>query len=111
MLSGQVQGNDPMLFQHSAPVLIVIHSQFSVLSAGFLLLNSRSGCLLSLASNISSILLYNVYELLTIISKDTNTYGYFDEEFWQKQTTWKCGLSFGLLQIAIALVLTVLMTK
>ena len=34
----------------------------------------------------------------------------WNEDFWKKQTTWKCGLSFALIELVLCGVLAVLLT-
>ena len=121
-------------------MLVVGHGQWGVLSAALVLLNSRSGCILTAAHAILLALGANMYNLRPLLLKyvtwvyragtpkfkkyspclprlefqvdqlhiDKSTA--FQDEFWAKQKTWKCGLDFVALEFLLAVLLAILIT-
>ena len=121
-------------------MLVVAHSQWGVLSAALVLLNSRSGCILTAAHAVLLGLGTNMYNLRPLLLKYV-TWAYragtpkfkkfspclprlefkvdelhidkstaFQDEFWAKQKTWKCGLDFVALELTLAIFLAILIT-
>ena len=95
-----VRGKDPKLFLQNVSILVVMSAQFSGMTAAFILLNSRSGCILTVLHAIVHYLCFNAMA------------GNFDSEFWKKQgPTWHCGTMFNVTEIVLAVVLFSLLSK
>ena len=73
----------PLLFLGNAPVFVTIHAQLYALTAGFVLLNTRSACLLAIINSVLSLIFYNLYEILVISGLCLD--GRFGEKFWEWQ--------------------------
>ena len=75
-------------------------AQFSAMTAAFILLNSRSGCILTVLHAIINYLCFNAMA------------SNFSPEFWIKQgPTWHCGTMFNVAEIVLAVALFVLLSK
>ena len=123
-----------------APVYVVAHSQWGVLSAVFILLNSRCGCILGSIHAFVLAIGANLYSLRPLAMKwiawsyrngtpkekfpspclpkkeflesevHIDKSNTFQESFWEHQKTWKTGLGFTIIEFVLCALLAVLIT-
>ena len=75
------------------------------MTAGFVVLNSRSGCILAIICSVIDILAFNLRSLVL-------SHGHFGRDFLYKQgDSWHCGVSFQVVQILVSVVLLVMITQ
>ena len=107
---GSIGGKDVSIMREIAPIIILAHAHWGAMTNIFLVLDSRVGCFFSTIHGIGTTIILNAYWLPVkplkekVFMKDGENDLAFGPKFYEKQTTWHCGVPFGILEIILSLV-------
>ena len=114
---------DKTLPMHANQMIWVMSAQGSAWFAGFILLNTRLGCLLVMIASPVFAVMYNLVEIIDYMEwektppipegqeANADTPIFFGEEFWNKQKGhWPCPLYFNFIMTVLSTLMFILIT-
>ena len=124
-----------------APMFVLAHGQWAVFSGTLLLLNSRSGCILTAVHSVILAVLFNMYNIRPLILRwivfwwkdgtpkykqpspclprkefleadlNIDKSNAFAANFMKSQKDWRCGLGYALAEMGLCILLWIMITK